>query len=211
MFITLEGIEGVGKSTCIRYLAKYLTRHGIAFIVTREPGGTPFAEEIRHLFLHHPLNNAKESVFADTELLLLFAARAQHIAHVILPALAEKKWVLCDRFTDASYAYQGGGRKIDLKRIAILENFVQGAFRPDLTLLLDAPVKKALHRTKRRKQLDRIEQEDVRFFERARRVYLSRAKSSPKRYKIINAAKSLPQVKNQLKDIMDKIIEITGA
>lgn len=202
-FITLEGIEGVGKSTCIRFLAKYLTQQHIPFVVTREPGGTPFSEEIRNLLLHH---QGEETIHSDTELLLLFASRAQHIAEIILPALAEGKWVLCDRFTDASYAYQGGGRGIDPKRIAVLENLVQDDFRPDLTLLLDAPVKKALYRTRRRKHLDRIEREETSFFRRARKAYLARAQLSTRRYKLIDAAKPLSKVKIQLKEIIDPLI-----
>ncbi len=203
LFITLEGIEGVGKSTCIRYLSNYLKRQGIPFVITREPGGTPFAEEIRHLVLHHP---TAETVHSDTELLLLFAARAQHLAEVILPALAAGFWVLCDRFTDASYAYQGGGRGIDKKRIETLENWVQEGFRPDVIFLLDAPVKKALHRTRRRKQLDRIEREEVSFFQRVRRTYLSRADRYPRRYHIIDASKSLSVVKRSLQEIIDPLI-----
>lgn len=203
LFITLEGIEGVGKSTCIRFLSNYLKRKGIPFVITREPGGTPFAEEIRHLVLHHP---TAETVHSDTELLLLFAARAQHLAEVILPALEAGFWVLCDRFTDASYAYQGGGRGIDKKRIEALENWVQDGFRPDLILLLDASVRKALHRTRRRKQLDRIEREEVAFFQRVRRAYLTRAERFPRRYRIIDASKSLSTVKRALQGIIDPLI-----
>lgn len=203
LFITMEGIEGVGKSTCIRYLSGYLERQGIPFIVTREPGGTPFAEEIRNIILHH---HSTEPIHHDTELLLLFAARAQHISEVVLPALAEGKWVLCDRFTDASYAYQGGGRRVDPKRIQILENWVQEDFRPDLVLLLDAPVKKALYRISRRKQLDRLEREEVSFFRRVRRAYLTRAEKFPRRYRIIDAAKPLSNVKRQLQDIIDPLV-----
>jgi dTMP kinase len=203
LFITLEGIEGVGKSTCIRYLSRYLEQHGVPFIVTREPGGTPFAEEIRNLLLHH---HAAEPIHHDTELLLLFAARAQHISEVILPALAEGKWVLCDRFTDASYAYQGGGRRVDPKRIQILEHWVQEDFRPDVVLLLDAPAKKALHRISRRKQLDRLEREEVAFFRRVRRAYLTRAEKFPRRYRVIDASKPLSVVKRSLQDIVDPLI-----
>jgi len=203
LFITLEGIEGVGKSTCIRYLSRYLKRHGISYIVTREPGGTPFAEEIRKLLLHH---HSAEPIHYDTELLLLFAARAQHISEVILPALAEGKWVLCDRFTDASYAYQGGGRRVDQKRIQMLEHWVQEDFRPDVVLLLDAPVKKALYRTRRRKELDRIEREEISFFRRARNAYLARAEKYPRRYRIIDASKPLSAVKKSLQEVIDPLI-----
>jgi dTMP kinase len=203
LFITLEGIEGVGKSTCIRYLSGYLKKHGLPFIVTREPGGTPFAEEIRNLLLHH---HADEPIHHDTELLLLFASRAQHVSEVILPALAQGKWVLCDRFTDASYAYQGGGRRVDQKRIQILENWVQEDFRPDMVLLLDAPVKKALYRTKRRKQLDRIEREEISFFRRARNAYLARAEKYPRRYRIVDASKPLSVVKRALQEVINPLI-----
>ena len=203
LFITLEGIEGVGKSTCIRYLSGYLKRLGVPFIVTREPGGTPFAEEIRNLILHH---HSSEIINPDTELLLLFAARAQHISEVVLPALEKGQWVLCDRFTDASYAYQGGGRGVDQKRIQILEHWVQEGFRPDLVLLLDAPVKKALYRTRRRKELDRIEREEVSFFRRVRRAYLDRAEKSPRRYRIVDASKPLSIVKRALQEIISPLV-----
>jgi dTMP kinase len=203
LFITLEGIEGVGKSTCLKFISKYLQRKNISFITTREPGGTPFAEEIRNLLLHHH----DEPVESNTELLLLFAARAQHLSQVILPALQNGQWVISDRFTEATYAYQGGGRNIPEKKISILENLVQDNFRPDLILLLDAPVTKALRRTHRRKQKDRIEQEKENFFRKVRRTYLQRAEAHPKRYRIVNAAKSLSYVKRELQEILDPFIE----
>lgn len=201
-FITLEGIEGVGKSTCLKFITKYLTKKNIPHIVTREPGGTLFAEEIRALLLHRH----QEPVHPDTELLLLFAGRAQHLSQVILPALEAGKWVISDRFTDASYAYQGGGRNMPEKKIALLENLVQGNFRPNLVLLLDAPVRKALRRTYRRKQQDRIEQEKENFFRKVRRVYLQRAEAFPKRYRIINAAKPLSHVKRELLSVLEPLV-----
>lgn len=204
LFITLEGIEGVGKSTCIQFLSNYLKQHNIPYIVTREPGGTPLAEEIRDLLLHRELS---EPVHSDTELLLLFAARVQHLSQVILPALKSGKWVLCDRFTDASYAYQGGGRRIDADRIEILENLVQGKFRPDLVFLLDAPARKAMQRTRHRKKYDRVEQEKLSFFKRVRKSYLERAEKNSRRYRIVDASKSLPVVKQALTEIMDGFIK----
>jgi len=202
LFITLEGIEGVGKSTCLRFISKYLEKKKIPHVVTREPGGTPFAEEIRHLLLHHH----QEEVNPHTELLLMFASRAQHLSAFILPALERGEWVICDRFTDASYAYQGGGRGIEEKKIAAVETLVQDNFRPDLTLLLDAPVKKALRRTARRGQQDRIEREKEKFFRKVRNAYLQRASTNPKRYRVINAARPLSQVKNELRGIIDALV-----
>lgn len=204
-FITLEGIEGVGKSTCLKDVSKYLSSCGIAHQVTREPGGTPFAEEIRRLVLHHPVG--AEVISSDTELLLLFAGRAQHLSQLIMPALEQGDWVICDRFTDASFAYQGGGRGIAAKKIALLEDWVQGEFRPDLTLLLDASVHRALSRTMRRKQRDRIESEKEFFFQKVRKAYLERAKQYPERFRLINAGRSLPQVRQQIKGVLDAVIQ----
>jgi dTMP kinase len=202
LFITLEGIEGVGKSTCLRFISKYLQRKKISHVVTREPGGTPYAEEIRHILLHHH----QETVSPNTELLLMFASRAQHLSAFIFPALERGDWVICDRFTDASYAYQGGGRRIPEKKIATLENLVQENFRPDITIVLDAPVRKALRRTVRRGQQDRIEREKENFFRRVRKAYLQRAETSKKRYHVINAARPLSQVKRELGEILDALI-----
>jgi len=205
LFITLEGIEGVGKSTCLKFISKLLTTEGIVHVVTREPGGTAFAEEIRQLLLHRH-NTPQETISSETELLLLFASRAQHISNVILPALQKGEWVICDRFTDASYAYQGGGRGIPKKKISILEEWLQGNFRPHKTLLLDASVTRALSRTKHRKQQDRIEQEKEIFFHKVRKAYLHRARSYPARFHVINAGRSLSQVKNNIKNILDTFI-----
>jgi dTMP kinase len=193
-FITIEGIEGAGKSTAMKFVAEYLHTKNIPLVVTREPGGTPIAEDIRRLLLAPH----EEIMAIDTELLLMFASRAQHIANVIRPALAQRQWVLCDRFTDASYAYQGGGRNIDAERIATLETWVQAELQPNLTLLLDIPVEVGVARIKDRKTQDRIEREHHAFFARARQAYLERAKRFPQRFKIINAAEKLPQVQVQL-------------
>lgn len=202
LFITLEGIEGVGKSTCLKFIQQYLKQQNIITVATREPGGTPFAEAIRRLLL----SPHEEIVSNDAELLLFFAGRAQHIAHLILPALNEGKWVICDRFTDASYAYQCGGRGIPKEKIAILEKFVQGNLRPNLTLLFDAPVKTALSRIIKRGTPDRIEAEKKQFFTKVRNCYLDRAKEEPHRFRIINAARPLSFVKQELRSILDHAI-----
>lgn len=194
LFITIEGIEGTGKSTAIRFLQRWLTEQGIAFTLTREPGGTEIADAIRKLLLQH----YEEKMCSDTELLLMFASRAQNIAQVIKPALAQGKWVLCDRFTDASYAYQGGGRNISLQRIAVLENWVHADLQPDLTLLMEAPVNVGLARIQERKTKDRIEREQIDFFERVRNAYLQRAKQFPQRFKIIDATADIDRVEEQL-------------
>ncbi len=166
-FITLEGVEGAGKSTQKEALCRLLDANGIAYIETREPGGTPYAESIRALLLSH----ADDAPSAKTELLLMFAARAQHLETKILPALQSGIWVVCDRFTDATYAYQGGGRQLPVDWIETLETLVQGAQRPDLTLIFDVPVEIGLARAGRRGALDRIESEDIAFFERVRAMY----------------------------------------
>jgi len=159
-FITLEGCEGVGKTTNMAFIKDYLEQHNISVVVTREPGGTQLAEKIRQLLL----DNKSETISEQAELLMMFAARAQHIKHVIEPALAQGKWVLCDRFTDATYAYQGGGRNMKISTIKWLENLVQGTLRPDLTLLLDAPIEIGIARVRERGALDRFELEKNQFF-----------------------------------------------
>jgi dTMP kinase len=203
-FITLEGTEGVGKSTALAYIQAYLTEHYVPFISTREPGGTPLAEKIRHLLL----TKDDEKMAHHTELLLMFAARAQHLEQVIKPALAAKKWVLCDRFTDASYAYQGGGRGLPMNEIAQLETLVQGTLQPTLTLWLDAPVEIGLQRAAARHQLDRFEQEKVAFFDKVRAVYQQRAQSYPERYRRIDANVPLAQVQAQLKAVLSHFVAI---
>ncbi|MBB6340875.1 dTMP kinase [Pseudomonas fluvialis] len=194
LFITLEGPEGAGKSTNREYLAELLMQAGIEVVLTREPGGTPLAERIRELLLAPD----SEVMAVDTELLLMFAARAQHLAGVIRPALARGAVVLCDRFTDATYAYQGGGRGVAYERIAILEQFVQGDLRPDLTLVFDLPVEVGLARAAARGKLDRFEQEQQSFFEAVRQTYLARAAQAPERYRVLDAAQPLSQVQADL-------------
>ncbi|MFQ6575613.1 dTMP kinase [Pseudomonas sp. UM16] len=203
LFITLEGPEGAGKSTNREYLAEHLRAQGMDVVLTREPGGTPLAERIRELLLAP----SDEPMDADTELLLVFAARAQHLAQVIRPALARGAVVLCDRFTDATYAYQGGGRGLCVERIATLEQFVQGTLRPDLTLVFDLPVEIGLSRAAARGRLDRFEQEGKAFFEAVRQAYLARAKAAPQQYLLIDAAQSLPQVQQALDALLPQIVE----
>lgn len=203
LFITLEGPEGAGKSTNREYLAARLRAQGIDVVLTREPGGTPLAERIRDLLLAP----SDESMAADTELLLVFAARAQHLAQVIRPALTRGAIVLCDRFTDATYAYQGGGRGLSHERIAVLEDFVQGQLRPDLTLVFDLPVEIGLARASARGQLDRFEQEGRAFFEAVRSTYLDRAKAAPDRYRLVDAALSLSEVQLSLDTLLPQLLE----
>jgi len=189
-FITVEGTEGVGKSTNIDFIRSYLANKNIDLIVTREPGGTPLAEDIRTLLLE----KREELVGDTTELLLVFAARAQHMQQVILPALNRGQWVLCDRFTDATYAYQGAGRGVSLEKIALLEDLVQGTLRPDITLLLDIDVETGLLRASQRGDLDRFESEQVEFFEKVRQMYLQLAHKHATRYRIIDASQTLANV-----------------
>ncbi|OEY67154.1 dTMP kinase [Marinobacter sp. X15-166B] len=189
-FITFEGTEGVGKSTQIARAAAALQARGVSVLVTREPGGTPMAEAIRALLLEP----RDEPVHELTELLLMFAARAQHLHTRILPALDAGQWVLCDRFTDATFAYQGGGRGVSRERIAVLEQLVQDDVRPDQVFLLDAPVETGMARARSRGALDRFEQEAVTFFQRVRECYRVRAALQPDRYQLIDAARPLEQV-----------------
>ena len=198
LFITLEGIEGAGKSTVVDFIEDFLTKEGHDVIKTREPGGTVIGEQIREILL----KNENYTLTYDTELLLVFSARAQHIQEVILPALSLGKIILCDRFTDASYAYQGGGRGIDASRINLLEKWVQGDLRPNLTLLFDLDVSIGMQRTKKRSDADRFEREEINFFEKIRNTYLERAKNEPQRFRIINSALSLENVKEQIVTIL---------
>jgi len=198
-FITVEGIEGVGKSTNLRYIQNFLTEKGIDLVATREPGGTPVAEAVRELLL----DVRHTDMVSDTELLLMFAARAQHIQELIKPALAQGQWVVSDRFTDATYAYQGGGRGVSIERISELEQWVQGDLRPDMTLILDADPKIGLARVASRgEDTDRFEQEKVDFFHKVRSVYLRQAGLAPERYAIIDASQSLAAVQAQLSDTL---------
>ncbi|CAG8865370.1 Thymidylate kinase [Pseudomonas fluorescens] len=203
LFITLEGPEGAGKSTNRDYLAARLREQGLDVVLTREPGGTPLAERVRELLLAP----SDETMHADTELLLMFAARAQHLAGVIRPALARGAVVLCDRFTDATYAYQGGGRGLSVERIATLETFVQGDLRPDLTLVFDLPVEIGLARAAARGRLDRFEQEGLAFFEAVRQAYLQRAGRNPQRYRLLDAAQTLEAVQTAIDGLLPAIVE----
>ena len=192
-FLTVEGIEGVGKSTQVARLSQALSERGIAHVVTREPGGTPLAERIRDIVL----NCRDEAVPPMAELLLMFAARAVHLSNHVEPNLRAGRWVVCDRFIDATYAYQGGGRHLSLDDIRRLETMVLGARRPDLTVLLDAPVPQALQRARQRNAgaaADRFESERTEFFERVRAAYLARAAAEPKRIETVDAAQSVDEV-----------------
>lgn len=200
-FITIEGGEGVGKSTNIDFIKQLLAARGIECIVTREPGGTPLAEEIREVLI----KNREEQVVSETELLLMFAARAQHLYQKILPALEEGKWVISDRFTDATYAYQSGGRGVPSEKVALLENFVQGSLRPDMTLLLDAPTEVGMARARNRGSLDRFEEEKAEFFNKVRNNYLERAGQEPERFKIVDATQTLEAVQASIKSLFDNV------
>jgi dTMP kinase len=197
-FITVEGIEGVGKTTNLEFIRRLLEEHGKELVLTREPGGTALGEEIRGLLLDH----RHDGMCADAELLLMFAARAEHLARVIRPALAAGKWVLCDRFTDATYAYQGGGRGLGFDRVAVLADWVHRGLRPDLTLLFDLPVELGLKRVGLRNQADRFEKEEVAFFERVRNAYLQLAEREPQRYRVVSAEPPLEQVQDHLHQVM---------
>ena len=201
-FITIEGVEGVGKTTNIQLITAQLEKARIPFIVTREPGGTPVAELIRQLLL----TKRDEHICELTELLLIFAARAQHIHHVIAPALREGKWVVCDRFTDATYAYQGGGRGLSMEKIAALETMVQGELRPDITYILDLAPEIGLHRARQRGELDRFEQEKIEFFNRVRAAYLARASRDPERCVVIDAGMALLAVQSAIRNHLDVIL-----
>ncbi|MCB1665713.1 MAG: dTMP kinase [Pseudomonadales bacterium] len=201
-FITIEGGEGVGKSTNIQCIQERLRQAGIDFVLTREPGGTELAEKIRTLLL----DCHDEPMAEMTELLLIFAARAQHLAQVIRPALAAGKWVLCDRFTDATYAYQGGGRGLSVSAIAALEHLVQQDLRPDLTYLLDLSPDVGLSRASKRAALDRFELEKIEFFERVRATYLQRAAAEPERCVVIDAGEPLAQVQAAILQHLETLI-----
>lgn len=206
VFITFEGGEGGGKSTQLIQAAEYLRAKGIEVVTTREPGGTTVGESIRGVLLNPDL----PAMHPDTELLLMFAARNEHIQRTILPALAVGKWVLCDRFTDATYAYQGFGRGLDQERIAQLEMWVQGALLPNHTLLFDLEVKVGMSRAQKRAALDRFEQEKLEFFERIRAGYLSRAKQYSDQYRIVNAEQTIENVTQQMTDYLDEFIAEVG-
>ena len=194
VFITLEGGEGAGQSTNAQFMADYLRAQGKSVLVTREPGGMPVAEAIRGILLDASL----PAMTMDTELLLMFAARHEHLQQTILPALAQGTWVICDRFTDSSYAYQGYARGIELQRIAELEQWVQGDIRPDYVFVFDLPVELGLARAKARSAADRFEQEQLAFFAKVRQGFLARAAQRPDRYVLIQAQQSLAHVQGQI-------------
>ena len=198
-FITIEGTEGVGKTTNMAFIKAWLEAKKLPYLSTREPGGTPLAEQIRELLLAP----RAELVCSASELLLMFAGRAQHIDQVIEPALVGGNWILCDRFTDATYAYQGAGRNMGSDLIAKLEILVQGSLRPDLTLILDIPVEIGLKRASARSDPDRFELEQVEFFERVRRGYLGIAEQDPDRCKLIDASQPLEQVQSQIVGVFE--------
>ena len=202
-FITVEGGEGAGKSSNLAFIQSLIEDAGIEVVFTREPGGTQLGEELRELLLGHKHTGMSD----DTELMLMFAARSEHLHQKIIPALEQGKWVLCDRFTDATYAYQGGGRQIDKQRIAQLENWVQGDLRPDLTLLLDLPVETGLARAKSRSEPDRFESEKNQFFENVRNAYLEIAHSQPDRVKIIDASQTLENVQKQIESLIQDYLK----
>ena len=202
-FQTFEGGEGAGKSSNIRLAREHLEAQGIPCLVTREPGGTEVAEAIRSVLL----SQHEEPVAPMTELLLVFAARAQHLAQCIQPALEQGTWVLCDRFTESTYAYQGAGRGMGMTPVASLEQLVQGDMRPDLTLLFDVPVEVGLARAGKRGEPDRIESEQAAFFERIRAAFKSLARDNPARWRVIDAARPLAEVQAQLVDVLDAWLE----
>ena len=202
LFITLEGIEGAGKSTVIDFIENFITNSGYDVVKTREPGGTAIGEQVREILL----NKNNDKLTDDTELLLIFAARAQHLSEIILPNLTSNKIVLCDRFIDASYAYQGGGRGIEYSKINLLEKWVMPDLKPDLTLLFDLDVNIALERIKKRSDVDRFESEDLYFFEKVRESYLERAESEPVRFQIIDSALPLKNVEEQVRNVLKEIL-----
>lgn len=200
-FITVEGSEGVGKSTNVDFLAAAIKDHGYEVICTREPGGTPIAERIRQILLEH----GEEPLPDIAELLLFFASRSLHISNKIRPALEAGKWVICDRFTDASRAYQGAGRGLDMQRINLLADWVQDDLQPDMTLLLDAPAEIGMQRAQQRGETDRLESEQISFYERVRAGYLALAEANPGRYRVVDAARPLQEVQVSIGAVLEQI------
>ncbi len=194
-FITFEGIDGAGKSTHIDFVAAQLRERGLQVVVTREPGGTSLGEKLRELLLH-------ESMHLETEALLMFGARREHLAQVIEPALARGDWVISDRFTDASFAYQGGGRNLSRDKLAVLENWVHPHLQPDLTLLFDVPLDVARARLQVAREPDKFEREKAAFFEATRNAYLQRAKEFPARFRIIDSTQSISHIQILLKELI---------
>lgn len=199
LFLTLEGVDGAGKSTHVQWLVEQLTERGVQVVCTREPGGTELGEKLRALLLH-------ETMSLECETLLMFAARAEHLQAVIEPALRVGQWVVCDRFTDATFAYQGGGRELGVERIAALERWVHPALQPDCTWLFDVPLAVARERLDRTREQDRFEQEAAAFFERTRAVYLARAQQEPLRIQRVDATQSIEQIRKQIALQLDQLV-----
>ncbi|WP_434547602.1 dTMP kinase [Paracandidimonas soli] len=197
-FITLEGVDGAGKSTHLQWLEEQLAATGARVLSTREPGGTALGETLRELLLTRPMT-------LETETLLMFAARCEHLRTVIEPALADGIWVVCDRFTDASYAYQGGGRELGAQRIAVLEDWVHPDLQPDCTFLFDVPLEVARQRLENGRNLDRFEQENADFFQRTRAAYHARAQQHPGRFHIIDSTRSIAQIREQIAGILAQL------
>ena len=198
-FITFEGIDGAGKSTHIGFVSDYIKARGYPLIASREPGGTPLGEKLRDLVLH-------EKMHLETEALLMFASRREHIAQVIEPALARGDWVISDRFTDASFAYQGAGRGMDLRKMEVLEQWVHPDLQPDLTFLFDVPLDVARARLDATRSLDKFEQEQADFFLATRSEYLRRAAQFPQRFRVIDSTQTIAQIQLQLVAILDKTL-----
>ena len=197
-FITFEGVDGAGKSTHLAWFTDALRQRGIDLVLTREPGGTPLGEKLREILLHEPMH-------AETEAMLMFAARREHLEQVIRPAMEQGTWVVSDRFSDASFAYQGGGRGVSIAKLEQLERWVQDDLQPDLTLLFDIPIEVARQRLASNASLDRFELEQGEFFERVRQAYLARAAKMPQRFIVIEAEKSISEVKQKLSEVISTL------
>lgn len=197
-FITFEGVDGAGKSTHLAWFTDALRQRGIDLVLTREPGGTPLGEKLREILLHEPMH-------AETEAMLMFAARREHLEQVIRPAMEQGTWVVSDRFSDASFAYQGGGRGVSIAKLEQLERWVQDDLQPDLTLLFDIPIEVARQRLASNASLDRFELEQGEFFERVRQAYLARATKMPQRFIVIQAEKSISEVKQKLSEVISTL------
>lgn len=203
-FLTLEGVDGAGKSTHVQWLVETLREHGIEVLSTREPGGTAIGEKLRELLLH-------ESMGLECETLLMFAARAEHLRSVIEPALSKGIWVVCDRFTDATFAYQGGGRALGLERVAVLEQWVHPDTQPDRTWLFDVPLSVARERLNRTREQDRFEKMEDEFFQRTREVYLARAQAHPERIICVDSTQAIDQIRTQLGQNISALISAAPA
>ncbi|MVW79916.1 dTMP kinase [Bordetella sp. 02P26C-1] len=203
-FITLEGVDGAGKSTHTDWIADKLRSQGHRVVTTREPGGTPLGETLRGLVLTEPMT-------LETETLLMFAARCEHVAQVIEPALAAGEWVVCDRYTDATYAYQGGGRQLGVERVAVLEQWMQPSLQPDLTLLFDVPLEIARARLADAREPDRFEREGAAFFERTRAAYHARVQAQPQRVRVVDSSRSIDEIRVQLENELRSLAAVQPA